>query len=156
MESREQVEIRFPSKMLYVAPIRAFVTKLAQRLDFDSTRVEDIELAVDEVCNNAVEHGSKISDTCIYVSVSYDQQRLEILVQDSGVAGDTHWLSSGRLREVRDAMSPESERGHGIFLMESIADEVSFRANEMRGTDVHLVFLRPSLTDAEQPTQLNP
>ncbi len=146
MKIQEHVEIKFPSDMIYVGPIRAFIVRLAQRLGFQPLRIEDIELAADEVCNNAIEHGSGDHRACISILVSFNRTRFEILVRDSGTNNQKHWLRSGRLRDVRCSMSPESERGHGIYLVETLADEVEFKLNELGGTDVRMAFYLDTLS----------
>jgi len=108
-------------------------------------RVEDIELAVDEICNNAIEHGSCGVDSEVILVLTLSDDSLEILVRDRGKdRGADNWLQSGRLDEVEERMSPEGERGHGIFLAEMLSDRMNMVPNSHGGTDVLTVFLKES------------
>jgi anti-sigma regulatory factor (Ser/Thr protein kinase) len=108
-------------------------------------KVEDIELTVDEICNNAIEHGSRGVDSDLILVLTLDDNCLEILVRDRGKAkGSISWLHSGRLEEVEKQMSPKGERGHGIFLARALSDRIDMRPNAHGGTDVRIVFFKKS------------
>jgi anti-sigma regulatory factor (Ser/Thr protein kinase) len=143
MEARQYISLEIPSNYIYISPIRAFVKQLAQRLQFSKMRVEDIELAVDEICNNAIEHGSCGINSNILLVLTLDDNYLEILIRDRGKHKEgTSWLHSGRLKEVEKQMSPQGERGHGIFLAKVLADEMDMEPNAHGGTDVRMVFFK--------------
>ena len=145
MQEQQCVRLKIPSDYIYVSPIRAFIKQLARRLEFPQMRVEDIELTVDEICNNAIEHGSCGFNAEILLVLMLNDDSLEILVQDRGKDERAdNWLQSGRLREIEEKMSPEGERGHGIFLAKVLSDRMDIRPNAHGGTDVLTVFLRKS------------
>ena len=51
------MKLKIPSNMIYLKPVRAFVKELAENTGFGHEKANDIELAVDEVFSNAIEHG---------------------------------------------------------------------------------------------------
>ena len=149
MQEQQRIRLKIPSDYIYISPIRAFIRQLAQRLEFPQMKVEDIELTVDEICNNAIEHGSRGVDSDLLLVLTLDDDCLEVLVRDKGKdKGVINWLHSGRLEEVERQMSPKGERGHGIFLAKILSDKIELKPNAHGGTDVRIVF-RKKNTNAE-------
>jgi len=146
MQEQQRIRLKIPSNYIYISPIRVFIKQLAQRLEFPQVRVEDIELAVDEICNNAIEHGSCGDNSDILLVFTLDDDCLDILVRDKGKdkGAASSWLHSGRLEEVERKMSPKDERGHGIFLAKELSDKIDMKPNVYGGTDVRMVFKRKS------------
>lgn len=141
MQRQQHVRIKIPSDYIYISPIRAFIRELAQQLEFSPTRIEDIESTVDEICNNAIEHGSCGTNSDISIVLTLNNNCLEILVRDRGKCKEAvSWLQSGRLEEIERKMSPESERGHGIFLAKTLSDSIDMKPNVHGGTDVCILF----------------
>jgi len=106
-------------------------------------KAEDIELTVDEICNNAIEHGSSGIHSDILLALTINDDCLEILVRDRGKAeGAVSYLQTWRLEEIEEDVSPESERGRGIFLVKLLSDRLDIKPNADGGTDVLTVFLR--------------
>ncbi len=141
-EKTEQEILKFtvPSCLEYIRPIQVFIGQLAQQLGFCRTRIYDIELIIDEVCSNAIEHGSETPNSGIDLTLMFDSSKLEIHVRDKGKCVQGNWLATGRLDEVSQKMTPDSERGHGIFLAEKLSDSLEILTNPLGGTDVQVVF----------------
>jgi serine/threonine-protein kinase RsbW len=137
----EQIMLTVPSRLTYVKPIQTLIGQLAYQLGFCSARVQDIELAIDEVCSNAIEHGSVTPDAGIVLTFTLDKGRLEVLVQDKGKKKKNNWLTTGRLDEISRQRTPESERGHGLYIARQLSDDLELRPNPLGGTDVRMVFL---------------
>ena len=140
--AKADIELKIPSAVFYIEPVRAFIGNLAQSLGFPRKRVADIQLVLDEVCTNAVHHGSANAAVGIKLRIGVDAQTLEILVRDtgSGDAREKNWLTHERLSEIEAKRSPSSESGHGIFIAKSLSDTHEMRSNEVGGTDVRMVF----------------
>ena len=136
----EILKLTVPSCLKYIRPIQMFIGQLAQQLGFCRTRIYDIELIIDEVCSNAIEHGSETRDSGIDVVLVFDSNKLEIHVRDKGKSVRENWLSTGRLDEVSQKMTSDSERGHGIFLAEKLSDFLEILINPLGGTDVQIIF----------------
>lgn len=146
MQRHQHVIIKIPSNYIYISPIRAFIKRLSQNLGFVPMKVEDIGSALDEICNNAIEHGSRGTKSTINIVLTVSDDYLEILVRDFGKCKEeVNWLQSGRLKEVERMISPERERGHGIFLVKKLTDKIELKPNSYGGTDVRMFFLRPIL-----------
>ena len=107
--------------------LRAYLSEQA----LDATAVYDVVLAADEAFINAVGHAGGVGDA-IRVSASVSTSEVSVEVQDGG-AGFTY------LRSHRRSM-PDVRRadGRGVFLIESLMDEVSVSSGT-RGTVVRMV-----------------
>ena len=140
--AKADIKLKIPSTVFYTEPIRAFIGNLAQSLGFSRKRVADIQLVLDEICSNAIHHGSVDATVGVKLRIKIDARALEILVRDTGSqqAGEKSWLTDERLLEIEENRSPSSERGHGIFIAKSLADTHEMHRNAVGGTDVRVVF----------------
>ena len=140
--TKAEIKLKIPSTVFYIEPLRAFIGNLAQSLGFPRKRIADIQLVLDEICSNAIHHGSVDGTVGIKLRIRIDKRALEILVRDAGVpgGGGKSWLTDKRLSEIEEKRSPSSESGHGIFIAKSLADTHEMRPNKEGGTDVRVVF----------------
>ena len=144
---QEHIEIHLPSRLWYIEPVLALLKQVAQQLGFCQQRVADIQLAIDEICGNAIEHGSEGDDKGIAISIDVNDHQLDILVRDKGTQDRGDWLTSGNLDKIYQRRAPDRERGHGIYMVEQLSDEVKMEPNAHGGTDVRVRF---SLSTDEQ------
>ena len=140
--AQADIQLQIPSAAFYIEPVRAFVGNLAKSLGFSRKRVADIQLVLDEVCSNAVHHGSVNATAGVKLCISIDTDALEILVRDTGTrhAEKKSWLTHERLSEIERNRSPNNESGHGIFIAKSLSDIHEMQTNASGGTDVRVVF----------------
>ncbi len=144
------IKLKIPSAVFYIDPVRAFIGNLAKNLGFSRKRVADIQLVIDEICSNAVHHGSIDTTVGVKLQIRSDAHALEILVRDTGSRhkGPKNWLTHERLSEIEANRSPSNEGGHGIFIAKSLSDTYEMKINAAGGTDVRVVFqlLKPADT----------
>lgn len=144
---KAKIELKVPSDLCYLESVRAFVGKLSETLGFSKKRIADIQLTLDEICSNAVYHGSRCISSGIQLQISVDAKALEIIVRDTG-GNDTHdWLTPERLAEIQEQRSPAGESGHGLYLIKCLTDVHRLKPNSDGGTDVTAIFYRDELTD---------
>ncbi len=141
---QERIEVQLPSRLWYIEPILALLKQLAQQLGFCQQRIADIQLAIDEICGNAIEHGSEGDDTGIAISLVLNEGHLDILVKDKGTDGEGNWLTAEKLKEIYQRRAPDRERGHGIYMAEQLSDELKMEPNSSGGTDVRIRFSLPT------------
>ena len=136
-------ELRIPGDLIYLRPVRAFIRELAENTGFCHERASNIELAVDEVFSNAIEHGSAGSGSQIVIHCLSTDEIMRIVVSDTGRGkdSDTRWLDAWS-DAVREKAQPGTERGHGLLLAHNLIDEMSMESNSMGGIDVHLVVYK--------------
>ena len=59
----DRVKLTLPFKAEYVSTARLLTSGMANRLGFDIDTIEDIKVAVSEVCSKFVRTGSKLTET---------------------------------------------------------------------------------------------
>ncbi len=136
------IKLKIPSAVFYIDPVRAFIGNLAKNLGFSRKRVADIQLVIDEICSNAVHHGSIDANVGVKLQITNKAHTLEILVCDTGSQhkGQNNWLTHERLSEIEANRSPSNEGGHGIFIAKSLSDTYEMQINAAGGTDVRVGF----------------
>lgn len=110
--------------------------------EFVSAHVADEEfvyrvvLLTSEAFTNAIEHGNELDpEKKVTVEFNAEDDRIEVWVEDQGGGYDR--------KEVKDPLDEAnllSNRGRGLFFIETMADEVHF---EDSGRRVGMIFHRP-------------
>jgi serine/threonine-protein kinase RsbW len=113
----EHLDIRVPGRFRYLPAVREMV-RLALTREGQHD-VDDILLAVQEACVNAVRHGhGGECDRPIHLSLRVDRERVELTVSDGGEGFELPVA-------IEDALSPTAESGRGLAIIQAIMDEVS-------------------------------
>lgn len=109
-----------------------FVAQLDPTLD----EVNDVKTAVSEAVTNCIVHAypSALGKISMRMRL-FDDQRLEIVIKDSGVGIE----DVGRAREPLYTTGNEERSGMGFTIMESFMDQVRVRSVPGKGTTVTLV-----------------
>ncbi|HEX8832683.1 MAG TPA: ATP-binding protein [Abditibacteriaceae bacterium] len=152
------VHIQIPSSTEFVRVVRLAVLGVASRMMFTYDDVEDIKLAVSEACNNAILHARTASDSrpqaMIDIKITPMSDRLEICVADQGRVPPPG-IRPGRATSPHAGLDSSGAIGHtslqdlrenglGLFLMQSLMDEVEHRTGEDANTEVRMVKLLPN------------
>jgi len=139
----ETVNLSFPSELKFVPPVRQLVSRIAQQKGYSNRDSFRIETIVDEVCNNAVEHGMQGSDRNIDITVKIDRQKIEIQVVNIS--------NPEKIRTLREMVKPDTnlaeaaatagKRGRGLALIKMLSNKmnIDFSGN---GTSVHITRFR--------------
>lgn len=127
-----KVETWIPSEIGRISPFVDQIMRLIQLTGWVTGEELDVEIALREALNNAVQHGNRFDrERLVYVTCCFELgEGVSLIVRDEGKGFNP--------RDIPDALSPEgvkSEHGRGILLMKFYMDEVSF---EKGGTEVHL------------------
>lgn len=131
-EAFDYIEMKIPAKPEFVSVIRLTISGIASRMGFTYDLIEDLKIATSEAITNAVQHAYKAEEGGeIVVGFGLYDQRLEVIVSDSG--------KSFNLKEIRQKTGPYQEDtqvqflregGLGLYLIESLMDEVKVHQNE--------------------------
>ena len=137
-------ELKIPSDLIYLRPVRAFIRELAENLGFHREKASDIEIAVDEIFSNAIEHGSAGFGSQVVISCYSSDEIMEVIITDSGRGQNSNgkWIDSWSDTAIKEKFHPETERGHGLLLAHNLTDEMNVETNSMGGVDVHLVIYK--------------
>ncbi|MBM3463685.1 MAG: ATP-binding protein [Armatimonadetes bacterium] len=132
VKSASSIELKIPCRSEYVAIVRLQAEAIARRVGFTEEEIHDIVYAVGEAADNAIEHGFSDKGVDIHYLLTQDEMRVEIT--DFGGGFDPR----GRGEECPDLFA---ERGRGIFMMKSLADDVQISSSNL-GTHLLLVKKR--------------
>ncbi len=132
----ERFSIRVPSSLAYLDQIvddsQAFLIDHIPDDDF----VYRVVLSVTEAVTNAMKHGNRFDESrYVTLDISVNGREVRVSVEDEG--------EGFARKEIRNPLDEENlirPSGRGIFLMESMADEVAY---ENDGRRVRLGFRYP-------------
>lgn len=138
MKAFDYVEIRIPAKPQYVSVIRLAISGLATRVGFLYDQIEDIKIAISEAVTNVVQHAYEESEQGdIVIGCALYTDKIEILVTDFGNSFDFEEIKKEvGPYEPNSSITQLREGGLGLFLMETLMDEV--RVNSENGVTVFM------------------
>ena len=117
-----------------IREVEDLIEEVREILQFKDDVYGNVMVAITEAVNNGILHGNSSDiDKSVFIKVCLmNQYRLLVSVEDEGPGFDPDALS--------DPTAPENLEkigGRGVFLMEALADEISF-SNE--GRRVEMIF----------------
>ena len=129
----ERVELKIKSRKQNIAIARDCAMRVASGIGFKGEDCREIALAVDEGVSNVIEHAyqDEPGHDLILKFLSYDD-RLVILIRDFGKRADLSQIKSRELDEVR-------EGGLGVYIMQTLMDEVEYGREYAKGTQLKLI-----------------
>jgi anti-sigma regulatory factor (Ser/Thr protein kinase) len=113
-------ELSFPPDGAALRDVRSKVRRLAGDLGADASVCDNLALVVDELVNNAIEHGAvyRQKQLDLALRIEPDGDRLGIEFFDPEMPADAvHDLARGLDATASGMPSLESERGRGLFLL---------------------------------------
>ena len=137
-EDRETIELELPSRLGCEKMAMDAAASVARQMGFGDERIEDLKTAVAEACINAMEHGNKLDeDLSVGVTLSIGPDSLEVKVADTGSGPPDHVTAPDIDKKMHEEEQP---RGMGMFLIESLMDEVEWGKSPHRGSFARMVI----------------
>jgi len=135
----ERIDVTFPPYLKIVPPLRQLVSRIARQKGYGNRDSFRIETIIDEICNNAVEHGKPGNKSPIDLSVVIDPDKIEIDVRNQSDPEKVASLTALLLPENGeiDKLKPDVKRGRGLTLIKMLADELSVDCTD-QGTSVRV------------------
>ncbi len=138
----ERLSLSFPPELQFVPPVRQMASRIVRQKGYTNRDAFRIETIVDEVCNNAVEHGSERIKKNIDLIITVNRDKIELEVVN---ASDPEKLET--LRALASSMptkpdaKPGDKRGRGLSLIKMLSNnlDINFSGD---GTSVHVTKLR--------------
>jgi len=142
-ETKKKIELQLPSRLGFEKVAMNTAASVAREMGFGEERIEDLKTAIAEACINAIEHGNKLDETLsVGVVLSMGADSLEVKVHDSGSGPQGHAAAPDIDRKMHEQ---EGARGMGMFLIESLVDEVEWVSSPCSGSYARMVIrLHPS------------
>jgi anti-sigma regulatory factor (Ser/Thr protein kinase) len=132
---REDVRVHARTNPKFLSALRGLVRCYVNTFGIDTERTEDIVLAVDEACTNAIRHAYQgREDATLEVVLGCDGDLIEIRVEDTGSPASREELARTHL----DTPTASDLRpgGLGVPLIRTIFDEVYFVPGAEHGNSV--------------------
>jgi serine/threonine-protein kinase RsbW len=137
-EHRSSIELRLPSRLGFEKVAMNTAASVAHLMGFSNERIEDLKTAIAEACINAMEHGNKLDETLsVGVILSMGSDSLEVKVLDTGTGPQDHAAAPDIDKKMHEQ---EDARGMGMFLIESLVDEVEWVSSPPAGSYARMVI----------------
>ena len=132
MRAFDYVEIRVPAKSQYVSVVRLTISGLATRVGFTYDEIEDLKIATAEAVTNVVRHAYDDQDEGeVVIGCALYENKFEIMVADYGNSFDFEEIKSKiGPYQGNENISLLREGGLGLYLIESLMDEVKMNNND--------------------------
>jgi serine/threonine-protein kinase RsbW len=127
--------LTIPSTTDQVARADEFLETLLRKIGVPEDTIANLAIAVTELVNNAIKHGNKLQkDKTVTVVITYKSGKIEITVKDEGEGFNPD--------NIADPLAEENlmkEIGRGIFIVNSLIDDVKFQFPPEGGTKVTII-----------------
>ncbi len=161
-----EITITMPTQAYFLSGIRDFTLNLIKNMtDFTEQWAYRFQSIVDELCNNAIEHGSKEGDMITIHFFSDPNKYIQISVEDQGHS-DQH-LSAAEIQKLIDERRRDQSlytliRGRGLpKIVAEWTDELKFEDTETGGIKVTVKkslhdeqLNKPSPQNLEKPAHI--
>ncbi len=135
----QTLRIDMPPQLAAVPAVRRFASGIARQKGYSSRDAFRIETIVDEIANNAVEHGDA-GQKAISLEFKIDRKRFELQVRNRTRPEKAEHLKK-MLNEVSEAKGGFGARGRGIALVKLISKSIDVSIDNA-GTKVTVTKLR--------------
>lgn len=135
----QNIRIEMPPQLAAVPAVRRFASGIARQKGYSSRDAFRIETIVDEIANNAIEHGEP-GQNGIAVQFRIDRHRIELEVQNKTRLDKAEHLRK-LLNEAAEEKGGFGTRGRGIALVKLISQSIDVSIDSA-GTKVSVTKLR--------------
>lgn len=133
----DSVEIKILSDPKYLKILRCAIYHLSKVCGFSNQLCNSITLAVSEAAANIIKHAyQNKKDQPIFMNCKILDDRLEIILKDSGIKADIQKIKSRELDDVRPG-------GLGVHIIKSTMDIVVFDNSLKEGNKLTLAKYLP-------------
>ncbi len=135
--NKQKFDLQIAASTDNLQKVRDFIKGLAEKAGFNPEQIDQIQLAVDEACTNAIRHAYQYdSSKTIDLQVEIDNKKVKIVVTDFGPGFDPQSLPEPN---INHSMKNAKPGGLGIHLMKKLMDVVRFKITPGKKTEVHLI-----------------
>jgi anti-sigma regulatory factor (Ser/Thr protein kinase)/anti-anti-sigma regulatory factor len=142
--SAQEVKLSFPQKLRHVPPVRQLMSRSVRAKGYSSKDAFRIETIVDEVCNNAIEHGDHTHTQTITATVAISTNKIEITVK-----GKSDPEKIDKLKRIAEAIEQarqfpadlHTNRGKGLALVKMLSNDLKIDFSS-HGTSVNVTRVK--------------
>ncbi|ERP31361.1 ATP-binding protein [Chitinivibrio alkaliphilus] len=140
----DTVILSIPGSLDLVPATRKFIRKVCEAKAYSGRESFQIETIVDELCNNAIEHGASGGGKSIELAVAVGRKKVDINISNGVDVGERNYsdIVSNMERYVESPNTDVCEsRGRGLALVKMLSSEFDIDGSE-NGTCVHVTKIR--------------
>ena len=137
--STTQIELHMQANPEYLCVVRAMIRQVFRIAGLQENEYELVTLAVEEALTNVIRHGyGGACDKLIIIKLGRIERygengsAVEITIRDFGRQVDPKSIKPGKPDECRPG-------GRGVYIMESVMDEVEFSRADDCGMELRMV-----------------
>lgn len=133
-ENKDQpvnITITLPTHAYFMSGIRDFTLALIRNTtEFSEQWAYRFQSVVDELCNNAIEHGSRAGEEIKITFINHPKESIEIIVEDTGTGKSP--MKAEEIKSIVDKVSQkefalDEIRGRGLSkIVKEWTDELEF------------------------------
>lgn len=142
LKSPRTFELTIPSKLEELEAVTKLIGEATAAFGLSEDVAYWLELTISESMINAIRHGNHSDPTKdAYLSISFDGESVEIIVEDEG--------EGFKLEELADPTKDENllkPCGRGILIIKSFMDEVKLTPRNGGGTRLRMIKKLPDLS----------
>ncbi len=138
-QTAQTVQITLPPKLRSVPAVRRFISGIARQKGYSSRDAFRIETIVDEIANNAIEHGDN-SQPAINVELRIDRKKFELLVRNKTLMDKANQLQYV-IDSNQEPTQGSDQRGRGLALVKLISNSINVSIDKA-GTEVKITKMR--------------
>jgi anti-anti-sigma factor len=136
----QKMRLKVPSNTDYVPAIRRLVSSVVQHKGYSRKDAFRIETIVDELSNNAIEHGEH-GQEYFEIDFTLDKEKVEFAVRNRSEVRSQQDLEGMHNKFNNPVIDDESIRGRGLALVKMLSSEMNLTVDE-DGTLVHVKKIR--------------
>ncbi len=137
MPAGARFELEFPARRQTLGLVRGAVRSRLEWLGADEDLVDSVVLVIDELVNNAIDHGGdyRAGDARLRLAIALERDEVRLLFEDPEVPGDIVREIEGRLSASRNGTPPpvDSPRGRGLFLIAAAIEDLQVAVSNTGG-----------------------
>jgi serine/threonine-protein kinase RsbW len=135
------VVLTIPSELSHVAQVRDAVLQVCHSIGLDENEAQGFALAVHEALTNVIRHAHReLPHLPLEMRCYSKADRVEVHILDEGEPFDITAVPELDPAELRVG-------GRGVFLMRTLADEITCERRAERGNILRLVKIKRTSTD---------
>ena len=135
----QRMSMHVPANPAYVPAIRRLVSSVVMQKGYNRKDAFRIETIVDELANNAIEHGDP-KQKAFNVDFSLDREKVEIQVRNQANL-DPKLIQTVKQKFENPQVDDNSTRGRGLALVKMLSNDLRL-AVDAGGTTVHVTKVR--------------
>ncbi|MEW6041831.1 MAG: ATP-binding protein [Elusimicrobiota bacterium] len=139
----DKVGVEFPSDLDYIPAIRKFISDIAVINKFPRRFAFRTEVIIDEICSNAVLHGSQQLDSKIGIECLIFSDRIELFIEnDVGDLAKVENLAKRISEEEDKKENVTSKNGRGLRIVKLLSNKINLIRLEKKNTRIRIVKYR--------------